>query len=189
MSGATTPGFINPQPRTPQDNVLNWQRLAAFLASGAMSIGTNGQLTVNVSAPVSNSGTAITLSLDEISGLIVMNGALTANTHSYTAGETVSGDQIVYVASGEVFKADSATTPAGAVVGMTRQAATAGNPVLVLTSGRVTGLVGLTPGANYFLGSAGAIATTPPASGLLQSVGVALDASTLVLQLGQPFVR
>lgn len=189
-AAATTPGGINPNPRTNAQQVQNWQRLAQFLASGALSIDASGALSVNVIAPLAIASSTISLSLDEVSGLMVMGDALAANTHAYTSGEVISGDRIVYAdASGDVFAADSGTTAAGSVVGMSRNAAAMGATVNVITAGRITGLAGLTPGAVYFVGSAGAITPTPPASGLLQRVGVALTTSVLVLQLGEPVAR
>jgi hypothetical protein len=183
---ATTPGGINPNPRTNAENIRNWQRLALFLAAGSMKIDANGSLTIAVSDPLSDDGTAIQLNIDEIAGLVVMNGVLTANTHIYTAGETITQDQIVYINGGSVFKADSSTTPPYAVVGIARQTVTSGHPILILTSGRVTGLSGLTGGSAYYVGTAGAFTATPPTSGLSQPIGVALDSATLVVQIGTP---
>lgn len=52
----------------------------------------------------------------------------------------------------------------------------------VFTSGVISGLSGLTPGARYFLGTGGALTTTAPtaAGTWIQEVGVAADATHLV---------
>lgn len=184
----TTPGGINPQPRTLLENNRNWQLLAKLLAAGALVIGPNGQLTINVSAPLDASGASLALDLDEVSGLVVFNGTLAANTHIYTAGATLSGGKVVATSSGNVIYADSATTTAGTVVGMTRGAIANGAAGEIITAGRLTGLSGLTPGAVYWIGTAGAITSIAPTTGLVQQMGVALDATTFVLEIGQPFV-
>lgn len=99
-------------------------------------------------------------------------------------GSAISGHKVVAIQSSQIVLADHATTPPGNVVGISNGAAAAGALIAVRTGGKLGGFVGLTPDAVYFLGSAGAINATPPTSGILQIVGVAQDASTLVVQIG-----
>lgn len=174
MGTSTTPGGINPNPRTMQDHVRNWQRLAAWLQAGIITIDDNGSLTINIDA-----GT-----------LVNFNGALAADTQFYTASGTISGDKVVCVtATNDVAIADASTVVAGSVVGISRQGVASGAQVAVQSAGRVTGLTGLTPAAVYYLGTAGALTATPPASGVVQPMGVALNATTLVLVIGVPVQR
>lgn len=58
-------------------------------------------------------------------------------------------------------------------------------PVDLVTEGPITGFVGLTPGATYYLSQStpGAITATAPTSGLVITVGTAINATTLNLEL------
>lgn len=106
----------------------------------------------------------------------------------YTAGQIISGDRVVRVSAGQVFIADNTTATPGSVVGLSVNAAQLGAIVNVRSGGKASGFSGLTPGAKYFLGTTGAITTTRPTTGILQVIGVAQDASTLVVQIGPAIV-
>jgi hypothetical protein len=114
---------------------------------------------------------------------------ITPNTGIFTAGESLAAEQIVYLTSGQVFKAGT-SSPSGSVVGVTMSGATVGNPVTVLFgSGKVTGFSGLTPDTNYYVSANGSISTTMPSSGLCQSVGRSISSTTLLFELGVPISR
>lgn len=58
-------------------------------------------------------------------------------------------------------------------------------------NGVLTGLTSLTVGANYFLGTAGAVTTTIPtgSSSIVQAVGKAKSATELVVNINDPIIR
>jgi hypothetical protein len=105
---------------------------------------------------------------------------------AWTVPNTVSVGDLVYGTG--AFTADAAdntsvaTAPAIGVVIAKPLATTA----TVAYLGEVGAFAGLTPGAIYYLGTAGAVTTTPPASvgNVVQRVGVAADATTMVLNPG-----
>lgn len=76
--------------------------------------------------------------------------------------------------------------------GFVLQNFTTGNIAKIYKDSEVSGLAGLTIGAQYFLGASGAVATTPPAAGsghILQAVGIALSATELDIEIDRPTVR
>jgi len=81
-----------------------------------------------------------------------------------TAGETLAAGNIVYLKSSDArwYKATQGTvsTCIGVRLGIAQGAATVGVAVNVLIGGRDATQVGLTPGADYYLGTAGAVSTT-----------------------------
>jgi hypothetical protein len=104
------------------------------------------------------------------------------------AGETLTPGQVVYLSdgqgaktAGQWYKADAAldysstTPPIGVAVGNLASGATGA----IRIYGLVTGLTGLSPGATSYVGTAGAMTTTPPAN--VRVVGVAQSATTLIL--------
>lgn len=56
----------------------------------------------------------------------------------------------------------------------------------VLLSGYAAGFTGLSAGSTYYLGTAGAITTVKPGSGLIQPVGYALSATEMLINISQP---
>jgi hypothetical protein len=74
--------------------------------------------------------------------------------------------------------------------GFTREAIVAGATLSMRAGGKLTGLSGLTPGAAYFLSGStpGLAVITPPASGLVQRLGQASAAHTLMVTIEQPIV-
>lgn len=115
-------------------------------------------------------------------------GAAGALTFSGVAGENLSGHHAVYVASdGLVYLADPGDL-ASAAIGVTTGAAAEGDTVTVATAGRVNGFSGLVPGSVYWLNAAGDVLEDVPGSGFVQDLGTAIDAQTMVIRVGAPFV-
>lgn len=74
-------------------------------------------------------------------------------------------------------------------IGYIKDNATLGQPVNVYFDGISTGWTSLTLGAEYFLSTAGGITTSPTVSGsgaILQSVGMAISATELAFESGEP---
>lgn len=109
-----------------------------------------------------------------------------------TAGEGLAVADAVYLDNdGFVYKARSNGSRAQAnVLGLCREAAGVGESVTVIARGRVDGLSGLTPSAEYFLATGGALTPTAPVgSGIyLTMVGQALSATSLDVQPQTPML-
>jgi hypothetical protein len=99
----------------------------------------------------------------------------------------VSAFQAVMLYEGLAYPADGENpTHAGYVIGMAMQAITQTIPGRVITSGKIVNQSwDLVPGSNYFLAVAGTISTTPPTIGFQQKMGIAKDAHTLIIMLGE----
>jgi len=105
------------------------------------------------------------------------------------AGEALTAGQVVYLSDGSGgktaglwFKADSANTyssSAAVSVGMVPASIGAGASGSIRLAGQVTGLTALTAGTTYYVGTAGALTSTPPANSRV--VGIADSTTTLIL--------
>jgi hypothetical protein len=108
-----------------------------------------------------------------------------------TAGEALGAAKAVYLsdgsgakAAGQWFLADSslAYSSSGAMaIGMTTAAIGSGNTGTIRLRGQVSGLVGLTVGATYYIGTAGAITATTAGLVNLRVIGIADSTTTLIL--------
>lgn len=72
------------------------------------------------------------------------------------------------------------------VIGFTRTAVGAGEPVSVQNSGEIDGFFGLTVGLPIYLASNGTVTQTVPTTGRLQSLGISLTATKVLIQIQQP---
>jgi hypothetical protein len=108
---------------------------------------------------------------------------------SGTAGETLTAGQAVYLSDGSGgktaglwYRADSANTYSSSTagtVGFTTAAVASGSAGSFRTVGRLTNLAGLTVGAAYYIGAAGAITSTAPTN--VRRVGDADSTTSLVI--------
>lgn len=112
------------------------------------------------------------------------------DTGTYTLGGGVVLKSIVYLSSSDtVSQADASSSATAPAIGIVT--AIAGPSCTVQTEGEYSGFSGLTPGAIYYLSTtAGGITATPPSSTgqILQKVGIAKDATTLVMEFDPQFI-
>lgn len=111
---------------------------------------------------------------------------------SAIASQAVGADRLVYVdAAGGIAHADqSVTAHALSYLGITVQAGGAGNVISVRTEGFHTfNGWSWSPGDVIFLGSNGLATATPPNTGALLIIGVATNATTILLKDEQPLIR
>lgn len=59
----------------------------------------------------------------------------------------------------------------------------------ILLAGKLSGFVGLVAGSAYFVSPTGTLTTAAPLSGTVQQVGIALNTTTLIVNILQPFRR
>jgi hypothetical protein len=106
-----------------------------------------------------------------------------------TAAEDIGSGRFVHILpDGTAVYAHAATNrPAQ---GFTREAIVAGQTLSMRASGKLTGMSGLTPGAVYYLSGTtpGLAVLTPPSSGLVQRLGQASAAHTLMVTIEQPIL-
>lgn len=75
------------------------------------------------------------------------------------------------------------------VVGISRNSVTTGQPVKILVNEQIATGLTLTAGAIYFGDTAGQLTTTAPTSGISQPLGVAIDATKLLIQIQTPIIK
>lgn len=100
----------------------------------------------------------------------------------------ISTNKVIAVVNGSVVYADSSNVNhAGSVIGISSNSASAGNPITVKTVGELSGFALLTPGKMY-LSTNGNFSTTMPSTGFIQSLGVIITSSSLVIKIGDPII-
>lgn len=104
-----------------------------------------------------------------------------------TAFEAIGAGKLVYVRSdGQLALADN-TAEGKEAIGFTLSAAASGATATWYGSGVITGLSGLTPGAAYFMGTAGGIGSAPTTTGnVVLRIGNALTAATALFEPYSP---
>jgi hypothetical protein len=121
-----------------------------------------------------STGTPITLSYTATGGATNLIFSLTPMDSTHVFINYLNSFNASRMAS----KIITANTSVGNLIGFALNSASAGNPVLVVSKGIITGLSSLTPGAIYYAASDGSISTTHSS---LQ-VGLALSATTLLIK-------
>ena len=108
-----------------------------------------------------------------------------------TAAAVAIGDVVEITGAGlaQPADADAASQPVGgvqSVLGISTTATAPGGTATVQHSGVVTGLAGLTPGAQYYLGAAGALTAAPviATGNYVLFMGIAISATELLLRIG-----
>lgn len=108
----------------------------------------------------------------------------TPNTITVLASASIAAGALVNIydnaGTANIRPADntSSSTPANAFAPSAISSAASG--IVVPFHGPISGLSGLTPGTNYFLGTSGGLTTTAPSTSgdVIQTVGIAITAST-----------
>jgi hypothetical protein len=115
-------------------------------------------------------------------------GTSSGSVELYSAGAVLGGHRIVIVDAGLARYADASNVShAHRVVGMTIGAVDAGMPAQVQTGGLITEPSWTwTPDQPLYLREAGQIGHTPPTSGFVLSVGFAVSATQIFLNVGEP---
>lgn len=130
--------------------------------------------------------------LEEIEGLTSGNET-TLHTHAYAQSDLLSleaGEDLIvgdpaYVSANKLYKADSTTNYK--VVGIISVAALATFTATATISGKIT-LSGLVANSPYFLTSPSGISVTPPTSGYIIRLGLAISATTLIINIEEPIL-
>jgi hypothetical protein len=111
-------------------------------------------------------------------------------TYQATAGETLSGNRVVYIEGGKAYYFDPSNTALyGRTLGITTGAALVDETVNVQMGGVMdwTGTA-LTPGALYYAGPSGQLTTNADGLTVLQSVGHAIASNKLKITFDSYFI-
>lgn len=106
------------------------------------------------------------------------------------AGQNLSSGRAVVSEDGDIFYFDPTNEDhAGRLYGITKTSGLSGQDVQVQIAGQFneTGL-GLTPDLVVYAGANGVLTHTPPATGLVQEIGPAIDANTLVINITKTII-
>lgn len=120
--------------------------------------------------------------------LAMMPTGVGPDVNIVTASEALAANDAVNVWSGGVRKAD-ATVAGKRANGFVLAAVANAGPATIYAEGTVTGMTGLTLGADVWLtATAGVVSTTKPvaAGNIEQRVGVAMSTTTFNIDIGRP---
>lgn len=108
----------------------------------------------------------------------------------YTAGGNLGMNRLVMLSAGRVVYFDpTSSSNWGKLVGFTLTSVTTGNTVFVKQSGVITNMGwGLTQDDLYFATTSGLITPTPPPTGIVVPVGVAVDNNNLQILSLEPII-
>lgn len=166
------------------------------MADKYLKIGTSGlsqeQAAVDASSGAADAGKIVAL---DSNGQIAPSMLGTTESLTLTASENLAaGDFVNFWDDSSVLKMRKATNTgiATRADGYVKAGVTSGATGTVYRdNGLLTGLSGLTIGARYFLGTAGAITTTIPsaAASIVQYLGTAQTTSAILVAIQEPTIR
>jgi len=110
--------------------------------------------------------------------------SVVAKTVDILSGEVIGHPRVIVLQSGTARLFDPGTSEVGSVVGISTQSVAAGVILPVIYEGEVVHIGwGLTPDTIQYATASGLVSSNPPSFGLVQPVGLALDANTLLLNI------
>lgn len=136
------------------------------------------------SAGVGSAGRIPALDANGLLDPSVMPSGLTPDQKSGTSNGTITAKDMCYVeTAGTITRASAASGTPHEAIGYALTSVATGQPITIQLEGKISGLTGLTPGAQYFLSNTtpgGVTATPPSATGeLWQPIGNALSATEM----------
>lgn len=110
-------------------------------------------------------------------------GTLAPTVVSLVAGEALGYPRVVNIIAGKAYLFNPLTAIAGSVVGLTTASVALGAIATIQPKGELlyTGW-GLVTDKVMYAGANGVLSVTPPSSGLVQPIGVALTSDTLLIR-------
>ena len=101
-----------------------------------------------------------------------------------TAGEALSGGTPIVLVGGKAYKAtNTAIEQANKVIGITSSSIALDQTGIIICYGELNGFSGLTPDAPVYVSSTGTVVSTLPTSGYIQQIGIALNATTILVNI------
>ena len=143
---------------------------------------------VDQSAVVTTAQTVINTAVVGYTGPQGPKGDAGTPNITLTAGADISGHTPVYCIDGVVFPVSyDQIGHINRCIGITTGAALTGQDIIINPGGELTGYSGLTPNEPVYVGLNGVLTQTPPATGFIQQVGIALTTTSLNVQI-QPAI-
>jgi predicted RecA/RadA family phage recombinase len=108
-----------------------------------------------------------------------------------TAGETISAGKAVYLDTATTVKFSDHSVPARQkCIGVAKTAATAGNPLDIITDGVFEDSIfsGFTINESVWVGTNGVLTQTPPTSGVLLEAGYYLGENKIEIEIKRPII-
>ncbi len=103
-----------------------------------------------------------------------------------TAGMDVGGNRVVTGSAEYADNTDLSTI--GRIIGITVGAALSGSLVNIMANGELDGFYGLTVNEPVYLSTNGTITQALPTAGYLQKLGVAISATSILINISNPWV-
>lgn len=117
-------------------------------------------------------------------------GGTASFNYEATAGENMGAYKLVRVALGTVYLADKDNVAyVQDTLGLTTTVSTTGNPVTIQTGGEITDAGWAWIAGHVFMGDSGELTQTPPTVGILQKIGTALTATSILIDIDDPILR
>jgi len=109
----------------------------------------------------------------------------------YNAGENLSAGRLVILSSGTVrYFQPGVPAHAGRALGITKTSALTGEAVMVQVAGVLSDpAFNFTPDAPVYSRTNGELFSTPGVTGIVQFVGTALSANSLIINIDSPLIR
>jgi hypothetical protein len=105
-------------------------------------------------------------------------------------GEVIPAHRAVVIINDSLYLFDNTNlSHYNRCVGFSNQAGNINDLIDVVISGEVTTGFPVINGAIYYAGLAGSLVTTPPSTGIMQSIAIATTTNKLLLKLTQPIIK
>lgn len=150
------------------------------------------QVTATVTDAGINAHLATTVVQAEIGNSVTIIGGSTGDiaTATYDAGEVISALKALYLGTdGKVYHADSATTSTRNIVGIATQSVLMGASIVVRHQHTLSdALWSWTVGSPVYVGAGGSLTQTPPATGYIAHVGIAITPTSIFVDIQPPIL-
>jgi len=103
---------------------------------------------------------------------------------SIVSPTNIGGNRAVLGNGNYADNTDTATI--GSVIGITKTATTTGENMLIAYAGELNGFFGLTVNQSVYLSTNCTLTQTPPTSGYIQKLGVAVSSSSVLINISTP---
>ena len=143
-----------------------------------------------VSSSLAFSAQANALLLDEINKYKSQLSELEGQTEiQVIANEAIQQNKVVCIYNGFAYIYQPTNdTINDFPIGIAKEAVTQGGKLRVAIAGRLDNFTGLVQNTKYYASANGGITSTVPTSGMLRSVGFAMDTDSLILDFGQKII-
>lgn len=127
--------------------------------------------------------------VNPISSIVPPSGGPSLSTQ-LVLGEDTGGGFVVYMSGGVIYRFNQNNNSLyDKAIGITNQAGITGETVEVITSGVCNQMGGLTVGSQYYASINGQVVDTVPIVDIVQPVGVAISATSILVNIEKPYIK